>query len=236
MKKTHRFPFIHPWPFIRRPKLGERYQRKHLQPLARKMVERVAELTGILAKELLPWRDKFYLGNAIGQYVEGFHSIATRHPLSLTVVIDAMHKLHRGVKSNLTQHEQIHAIIGIICEKNPKYEEFYANAGVTKLYAGTIGPEYYNAGRIESEMYQGEINKFYKAFGVDGLLTLIVSDTPPWKINSFGKQLVEQKLLSQNGFTEEGKKWFLGKVKPEIIRKKLAEIKTFRQTQGLRVN
>ncbi len=220
-----RFPWVRP---RRTPKVGQKYELRHLQPLARQLFERLAELQGIPVKELLPWREK---GSRLyPEYNPKTHAIEIRsYSNPHTIIIRFFCYLIAGPKTSPTQHEAIHAIANILGSKGRLKEEVHASAGAHSFLhiLPTTGEP------IKSFRLQRKINGFYRKYGADGLLALLLHLPSASHIERYERELVKQEILSKNGFTEKGTQWFRRRAKKEAIEKRLEEMKTTRKERGL---
>lgn len=225
--KKRRFPFAE---FQRLPKVGQKFEEKHLTELSKKMYTRLSELTGIPVKRLLPWRGE---PSMTGEYSRPTHAVSTQSKLRFLTVMplaDLIVFLAEGPKTNTTQHEHIHSIINLFDQSEllrgqiMRKDEYYAKAGAYRASAGT------------GFRFQHRVNEFYRKFGVDGLLALYSNarKMEKWQdLDKFEHDLRRENILTSEGFTPKGIEWFKSRVPAHDIEERLKKIHEERKRHGL---
>lgn len=209
-KWSRRYPLARP-AFL--PKVGERFQPRHLQPLPRRLFERISELTGIPLQKLLPIRiglnehPKPLKTKQLGKYVPSIHAIKMPSVFDPTQLRRTYHRIRHaaimGPRTSLGQHEQIHSVHGL----------FDASPGSVISEAISSAGEYPRTVQAFEKEAFSLVNRFYYKYGADGLLVLMAINRRVEKLDDaerIEKQLLAQGVLAKGGLTKLGKVFFEG--------------------------
>lgn len=242
-KPSRKFPFVKPR-FL--PRAGRKFELKHLQPLPRALYERVSDLTRIPLRELLPRRQVLpgpnattpdYFHNLLGgaAYEPYIHSITYAGYLNpLSLLANLFDRVAAGIKTSFTQHETMHSLHFLLTPLIDRHRrkgftyflEVVANAGQYRI----ANP--YPA-------FQHGVNDFYRKYGVDGLLAVMVAKPAPLKsahVRNLERKLLEKGILSSKGFTLAGVRWFRKTLPTEKLLERLDSIRKNRESSGLPVD
>jgi len=209
------------------PRVGEKFQLRHLQPLAREAYERLAELTGKSVDELLPLRlPNKYKGLLATMKTWGAYNRETHGIMQPSMFhwreLPRLHKtvktyLHAGGGSSVGQHEALHGIFTLLHQEKSdsiplEVEHILTNTGQRRGFRGETKTTRDLSPFLEAEKFASQArNEVYEHYGIDGILALIVNAD---KINhadditKIPRQLKKRGLLEKNGLTERGKKAF----------------------------
>lgn len=84
--------------------------------------------------------------------------------------------------------------------------------------------------------FQHTVNEFYRKYGADGLLALIVNpleNRSSKDLEEFERQLTTKGLITHDGFTGHGLSWFNSQAGKSYILQRLEEINGLRRRKGL---
>lgn len=117
-----------PWIALRSsPRVGQKYELTHLEPLARQLFERLSQITEIPVKDLLPWRGK---NSIVYNYDPRMHSLSHLSAISPLWFGLPFEYLVTGAKTSPTTHEAIHSINNLVSSERESHVNYQPLKGL----------------------------------------------------------------------------------------------------------